>query len=246
MRLEKKHALPTRLFHWANAPILAGMIWSGLLIYWANDVYRVGLGRATLFKFFPGWFYRTFGVGHRLAEGMAWHFAFMWAFALNGLLYVAYTFRSGEWRHLLPNRSTPGEAWQVVLHDLGVRKEPLPRRKFNGAQRLAYTGVVAMGAGSLLTGLAIYKPVQLSTLTALLGGYQAARLEHFLLTIGYVAFFIIHIAQVVRAGWNNFRAMIIGVEAVPDPVPEPDPDPDPLPEPDHGDATAAAGPALGG
>ena len=58
-----------------------------------------------------------------------------------------------------------------MLHDLGIRKSPLPRRKFNGAQRLAYTGVILMGAGSLLTGLAIYKPVQLAWLTGLLGGY---------------------------------------------------------------------------
>ena len=91
------------------------------------------------------------------------------------LLYVAYTFWSGEWRELVPNRHTFAEAWQVVLHDLGMRKQPLPRRKFNGAQRLAYTGVVAMGAGSLLTGLAIYKPVQLAWLTTLLGGYPSWR-----------------------------------------------------------------------
>lgn len=215
-RLERKHSLATRVFHWVNAPVLAAMIWSGLLIYWANDVYRIRVGGVTLVKFFPEWFYRLLHVDHRLAEGMSWHFAVMWLFALNGVLYVAYTAWSGEWRELVPNRRTFAEAWQVVLHDLGVRKQPLPRRKFNGAQRLAYTGVVAMGAGSLLTGLAIYKPVQLSWLTTALGGYEAARLEHFGLTIGYVLFFLIHITQVIRAGWNNFRAMVIGVEVVAD------------------------------
>jgi thiosulfate reductase cytochrome b subunit len=136
----------------------------------------------------------------------------MWFFAINGVIYVVYTLLSGEWRELVPNRNTFAEAWQVVLHDLGVREQPLPRCKFNGAQRLAYTGVIAMGAGSLLTGLAIYKPVQASWLTALLGGYQTARLEHFALTVGYTLFFLIHITQVVRAGWNNFRAIVIGVE----------------------------------
>ena len=75
-----------------------------------------------------------------------------------------------------PRRPSP-RRFQVVLHDLRIRREPLPRRKFNGAQRIAYTGVIAMGAGSLLTGLAIYKPVQLSWLTAILGGYEAARLN---------------------------------------------------------------------
>jgi thiosulfate reductase cytochrome b subunit len=145
---------------------------------------------------------------------MAYHFTFMWFFAVNGLCYVLYTFISGEWRHLLPNRQTPREAWQVVLHDLKLRKEPLPPAKFNAAQRLAYTGVVLMGAGSLLTGLAIYKPTQLAWLTSLLGGYSWARLEHFALTIGYVLFFVVHITQVIRAGWNNFRAMVTGYELV--------------------------------
>jgi len=136
---------------------------------------------------------------------MAWHFAFMWLFAINGLVYVGYTVASGEWRELVPNRDTPRDAWHVVLHDLGIRKEPPPRHKFNGAQRVAYTGVVAMGAGSLITGLAIYKSTQAALLTTLLGGYQQARLWHFMLALGYVVFFVIHICQVIRAGWNNFR-----------------------------------------
>jgi thiosulfate reductase cytochrome b subunit len=212
--LEQKHSLATRAFHWANVPILAAMIYSGILIYWANGVYAIRLGGITIVKFFPESFYTALGLDHRLAEGMAWHFTFMWFFAINGLLYVTYTIWSGEWRELIPNQSTLAEAWQVVLHDLGIRNRPLPKRKFNGAQRLAYTGVIAMGAGSLLTGLAIYKPVQLAWLTSLLGGYSMARLEHFGLTVGYVLFFVIHITQVIRAGWNNFRAMVIGVEVV--------------------------------
>jgi thiosulfate reductase cytochrome b subunit len=87
-----------------------------------------------------------------------------------------------------------------------------PRQKFNGAQRIAYTAVILMGAGSLLTGLAIYKPTQLHVITALLGGYEMARWFHFWLTIAYVGFFLVHVAQVARAGWNNFRAMIIGYQ----------------------------------
>jgi len=71
-----------------------------------------------------------------------------------------------------------------------------------------------MGAGSLLTGVAIYKPIQVAWLTTVLGGYEWARLEHFCLTVGYVLFFIIHITQVIRAGWNNFRAMVTGFEVV--------------------------------
>lgn len=212
-QLEAKHPRAIRWMHWINVPVLSIMIWSGLLIYWANDVYELNLGPVS-FHFFPDWFYSALHLQGRLSEGMAWHFAFMWIFAINGLLYVAYTFLSGEWRHLLPNRHTPREAWQVVLHDLKIRKEPLPPGKFNAAQRLAYTGVILMGAGSLVTGLAIYKPTQVSWLTTLLGGYEWARAEHFALTVGYVLFFLVHITQVIKAGWNNFRAMVTGFELV--------------------------------
>jgi thiosulfate reductase cytochrome b subunit len=214
VRLDAKHPRWIRYTHWVNVLVMFIMIWSGLLIYWAHDAYDLKIGSWVLFHFFPPGFYDTLDLGFRLATGMAWHFAFMWLFALNGLLYVSYTLLSGEWRHLLPNRRTPIEAWHVVLHDLKLRKQPLPPGKFNAAQRLAYTGVVLMGAGSLFTGLAIYKPTQLAWLTTLCGGYPMARTIHFALTIGYVLFFLVHIAQVVRAGWNNFRAMITGYELV--------------------------------
>ena len=220
-RLEKKHPLAIRWFHWINFPVLAIMIWSGLLIYWANDVFRIGWGEHTLFHLFPDGFYHPgkhdaplYVLDHKLATGMAWHLLFMWLFFLNGLLNVLYTAISGEWRYLIPNRSTLKEAFQVVLHDLHLSKYHPPRRKFNGAQQIAYTSVIIMGIGSLATGIAIYKPVQFAWVTALCGGYQWARWFHFWLTVGYVGFFGIHIMQVLRAGWNNFRAMITGYEVV--------------------------------
>ncbi len=213
-RLEKKHPRATRWLHWINVPLLAVMIWSGLLIYWANDVYRIGFGNVTLFRFFPGWFYRVFLLENNLAEGMAWHFAFMWLFALNGLVYLLYTIFSGEWRHLVPNRHSLREALQVTLHDLHLSKFKPPQGRYNGAQKIAYTAVILMGAGSLLTGLAIYKPVQSGWLTFLLGGYEWARWLHFWLMIGYVLFTVIHVVQVIRAGWNNFRSMVVGYEPV--------------------------------
>lgn len=214
-RLEKKHPLAIRWFHWINFPLLALMIWSGILIYWAYPTYRIGIGDFTLVKMnLDQTTWRALKVNNRLAEGMALHFFFMWLFAINGAAYVAYTLVSGEWRELVPNRHTLRDAWNVLLHDLHIRKGPLPKAKFNGAQKLAYSGVIVMGVGSLLTGLAIFRPVQFAWLTALFGGYPAARFVHFWLTVGYVVFFVVHIAQVIRAGWNNFRAMVIGVEVV--------------------------------
>jgi len=189
------------------------MIWSGLLIYWANDVYRVGFGSTTLLKFFPGSFYEALKIPYRLSEGMAYHFVFMWLFFLNGIAYVLYTIISGEWRDLVPHRHSFKQAWQVLLHDLHIRKTAPPiEGKYNAAQRIAYTAIIFMGIGSILTGLAIYKPVQLGWLCAMMGGYKMARILHFALTIGYCLFFLVHIVQVILAGWNNFRAMVTGFE----------------------------------
>lgn len=239
-----------------NFPMLAVMIWSGLLIYWANDVYHVhvpGVGMVRVFretkeseaspehqkglipfaveapkiwpqkwtepnpdnsndKTYPPVIY---SLKYKLAEGMAYHFFFMWFFTINGILYVLYSAISGQWRYLVPRRGTIKHAIWTVLHDLHLKREPPPRQKFNGAQQIAYTSIIVMGIGSVLTGLAIYKPTQLWWLLAVFGGYGAARFIHFWLMVGYVLFFLIHITQVIRAGWNNFRAMVTGYELAP-------------------------------
>jgi thiosulfate reductase cytochrome b subunit len=212
--IKEKHPLAIRWAHWINFPVLMVMIWSGMLIYWANDVYSITLFGHHFVHFFPDWFYNMLNIPQRLAEGMAFHFFFMWFFFINGFLYVIYTIVSGEWRQLVPNRQSFKEAWQVLLHDLHIRKMLPPQDKYNAAQRIAYTSIIVMGLGSVITGLAIYKPVQFYLLTWLCGGYHAARIEHFILTIGYVFFFVIHIVQVILAGWNNFRSVVSGIEII--------------------------------
>lgn len=220
-QLERKHPLAVRWLHWINFPLLTVMIWSGILIYWANQVYGIRLSGYELFKFFPQWFYDYLNIPYRLAEGMQLHFFFMWVFAVNGLIYIIYTIVSGEWRALVPIPASFKRAPLVALHDAHVVKKLPPQGKYNDAQRIAYTAIILMGAASVITGLAIYKPTQLSWLTSLLGGYEWARWEHFWLMIGYVGFFVVHIVQVAMAGWSNFRSMITGydiVEAVVPPV----------------------------
>jgi thiosulfate reductase cytochrome b subunit len=139
----------------------------------------------------------------------------MWLFAINGILYVSYLLISGEWRLLVPERRSVRDAIQVTLVDLHLRKGLPPQKKYNGAQRIAYSVVILMGLGSLVTGLSIYKPTQVHWVTTLLGGYEMARWERFWLTMGFCAFFVVHVAQVVLAGWNNFRSMVSGYEIVP-------------------------------
>ena len=224
IRLEKKHPLAIRWMHWVNFPVLFTMIWSGLLIYWNDSdnayqhphaVYRVGVGSLTLVRLFPPWFWKLINAPYRVTEGLGYHFFFMWVFAINGILYVSYLLISGEWRVLVPERRSFLDAIQVTLVDLHLRKGLPPQKKYNGAQKIAYTSVVLMGLGSLVTGLSIYKPTQVHWITTLLGGYEMARWEHFWLTMGFCAFFVVHVGQVILAGWNNFRSMVSGYEIVP-------------------------------
>jgi len=226
IRLEEKHPLAIRWMHWINFPVLFTMIWSGLLIYWNDSdnvyrhphaVYRVGIGGWTLFRMFPAWFYtnRFWDMRYHVTEGLGYHFFFMWIFAVNGLAYVSYLAISGNWRLMAPTMKSWKEAAQVTLFDLHLSKVHPPVKKFNGAQKIAYTTIILMGAGSLVTGLSIYKPTQAHWLTTLLGGYEMARWEHFWLTIGFCGFFLLHVGQVVKTGWNNFRGMVSGMEIRP-------------------------------
>ncbi len=199
----EKHPLWIRWTHWINFPLLGLMAWSGILIYWANRVY---------FPSLPSGLYESLHLDHRLALGMAVHFTLMWLLVINGVLYLAYLAFSGEWRELCPRPRDFRDALYVTLHDLGLRKAAPPQAKFNAAQKIAYSGVVLMGLGSVLTGLAIYKPVQAQGLARLFFGYEGARLVHYGLLVLFILFFGVHVAQVIRAGWNNFRAMIAGYE----------------------------------
>jgi thiosulfate reductase cytochrome b subunit len=222
--LDKKHPLAIRWMHWINFPVLFTMIWSGLLIYWNDSdnaykhphaVYRIGIGPVTLVRFFPEWFWKAMNAPYHVTEGLGYHFFFLWIFALNGFAYVLFTILSGEWRFIVPDRKSLKEAIQVTMKDLHLSKYLPPQTKYNGAQKIAYTSVIVMGAGSLVTGLAIYKPTQAHWITTLLGGYEMARWEHFLLTLGFCGFFAIHVTQVVLAGWNNFRSMVSGLDVKP-------------------------------
>lgn len=203
MHATEKHSLWLRINHWLNAPFLLMMIWSGWLIYWANDVYP---------GFFPQWFYDLLQIAGRLAEGLSIHFFIGWLFFINGLIYLIWFFVSGHWREILPTTETVRYALPTILHDMGLRAEAPPQGKFNAMQRLAYTSVIGLALVSTLSGFAIYKPVQLGWLTSCFGGYKAARFIHFASMISFCLFILMHVVQVIRAGWNNFRAMVAGFE----------------------------------
>lgn len=225
LRLERKHPLAIRWMHWINFPVLLIMILSGIRIYWnttdnahlhPHAVYRIGIGSFTLVRLFPPSVWKTLDIPWHVTQGLGDHFFFMWIFAINGAAYVLFLALSGEWRFIVPNRGSLKEAAVGVAFAFFHLRRKLPtQRKYNGAQRIAYTIVIAMGAGSLITGLAIYKPTQAHYLTTLVGGYEWARWEHFWLTMGFCAFLLVHLLQVALAGWNNFRSMVSGFEIRP-------------------------------
>ena len=249
-----KHSLALRWMHWVNFPVLAVMIWSGLLIYWANDEYTLTLFGYTFFKFFPDSWYELFGLRFQLAKGIYWHFVVGWLFLVNGIAYSIYLFTSGHWRDVFPHSWRAfKDAILVTLHDLHLRKTAPPQGMYNAAQQIAYASVLIMGVLAGLSGLAIYKPVELGYITATLGGYEAARLIHFTVMVLLVLFFFVHVGQVIKTGWGNFESMVSGYDETPEqfiPPPPPPalvliPDPDPLLPADPDPAPLPASDPLG-
>jgi thiosulfate reductase cytochrome b subunit len=178
------------------------MVWSGLCIYWANAEY--GLPQAWI---------EALGLQYKLAEGISWHWPFAFVFTINGILYLAFLLKTHHWRFLFPEPGDLKNALLVTAHDFKLIKNAPPiHGKYNSAQKLAYFTVFFFGVIMVATGFAIYKPTQLHWLTGIFGGYTLARYIHLYVTLALVLFFFVHIAQVIRAGWNKGRAMVTGVE----------------------------------
>ncbi|MBM3576572.1 MAG: cytochrome b/b6 domain-containing protein [Alphaproteobacteria bacterium] len=176
------HPLFIRATHWVNAFAIFVMVLSGWRIYNASPIFG--------FEFPPG-----FTLGGWLAGALAWHFAAMWLLALNGMAYLAYGIVSGHFRRDFFPISFKRALNDVVLASRG-RLDHAPGR-YNAAQRLLYVGVILAVIVAIFSGLAIWKPVQLQGLTALMGGYDTARLVHFFAMAAIVAFLVVHIALAV-------------------------------------------------
>lgn len=208
--LVRRHHLVVRLTHWLNAVLLVGMIASGLQIYGAFPHFGPR-GQAYPVNPFDGSsFPETVRLGGWLAGGLNWHFALAWPFVLTGLVYLGYLAVSGEWRSLLFRPRDIRPAIQMQLYYLRLRKDHPPQGKHNPLQKGAYTFITALGVIAVLSGFAIYRPVQLWWLTALFGGYELTRLWHFVAVWLFVGFSILHVVLVLVADPASLRAMITG------------------------------------
>ena len=186
-----------RLTHWLNVPLLIIMAGSGLQIFSAYPA----LGpRGALYDWYPWqgippstWL----RFGGWLAGGRHWHFALGWFLVLNGVVYLIYMATRGEWRRriFLPHRDAR-QAVLMLAYYLRLRRVAPPIDFYNGLQRLAYSSIVVIALVEVLSGLAIYKPVQLWWLGSLFGGYDGARAVH-LLGLGLFALFTaVHLVMV--------------------------------------------------
>lgn len=189
------HPLIVRLTHWVNAAAMTAMIMSGWEIHNAYPIAP-----------FP--FPSTITLGGGLIGALQWHFAAMWVLAANGLIYVAYGFFSGRFRRkLLPVslRAAIRDALAALRGRLG--HDDL--RVYNGVQRLLYAGVILLGIVIVLSGLAIWKPVQFAWLTALMGDFDNARIVHFIAMDGIVLFAAVHVPMALLVP-RSLLAMIRG------------------------------------
>jgi thiosulfate reductase cytochrome b subunit len=189
------HPAWVRITHWINAVAIVLMMMSGWEIYNASP----------LFAFrFP----REVTLGGWLAGALAWHFAAMWLFVVNGIIYVALGFATGRFRRkFVPIRA--GELAGDVRAALTGRLAHDDLAVYNAIQRLLYVGVILAGVVIVLSGLAIWKPVQLQELTALFGGYEAARYVHFVAMAAIAGFVAIHVVMAFVVP-KSLRAMITG------------------------------------
>jgi thiosulfate reductase cytochrome b subunit len=210
MTTVRRHHWLVRVTHWSAFVLVFGMIGSGLQIYRAYARFGPRGGSSYPNPFndadFPAWS----RLGGWLAGGLNWHFFLMWPLIAVGVSYVGYLLFSGEWRKLLFGPRDIRPALGMARFYLRLSKEHPAQGKHNALQKQAYSGIILLGALSVVTGFAVWKPVQFSWLTALFGGYQLARYWHFWAVWIFVGFTIVHVTLVFVADPASLRAMITG------------------------------------
>lgn len=200
-----EHPYVVRLTHWISAVSIAVMILSGIEIFRAFPSFGAKIPEHDLARV-PA----SLGLGGWLGGGLQWHLTFMWPLMASGVAYLAYQIGSGNYRQVLFTRRDLAGVWPMVRYYCRLGPRPRQKDSYNPLQRLAYTSAILLGALAVVTGLALWKPVQLSLLLLLLGGFGWARVWHFAAMLGLVAFIAAHLVMVALHGWNNLSSMLTG------------------------------------
>jgi len=199
---QRLHPLPLRIMHWINAVAIFIMIGSGWKIYDDEVIF--------------GWlhFPDSVTIGKWAQHGLQWHFFGMWIFVLNGLAYLTYGIATGRFRRKLFPISV-GEVLATVHDALTLRLKHDDLTHYNAVQKLLYLGVMAVGVLIVMSGLALWKPVQFSELAALFGSFQNIRLVHFLCMAAIVGFVLVHVSLALLVP-QSLVAMVGGGPVVDD------------------------------
>ncbi|HET7883416.1 MAG TPA: cytochrome b/b6 domain-containing protein [Acetobacteraceae bacterium] len=206
VRDEQLHPLSRRILHWVMALSILAMIGSGWRIYNASPIFDFA---------FPEWATLGGDVEASLARhgdpgvatAIAWHFAAMWTLAIAYILFVLIGIVSGHFRRdFLP--VGPRTIARDMIAALRFRLEHR-LGEYNAVQKMAYWGVLAAVAVMILSGIAIWKPVQSYPLELLFGGFQGARLVHFVVMAGIVLFLIVHVGLTLIVP-RTLLAMVVG------------------------------------
>lgn len=208
--MARRHHWLVRVTHWVNVVAFTIMVGSGLRIF---NAYPEFARRGETFccypfagKAIPAWL--TFGGW--LAGARNWHFAAMWLLVVNGIVYLAFVYLHGEWRDLVPRRGDARDAWQMIRFYAFLRRDHPRQGKHNALQKLAYFVLPLAAIVSVLTGLAIWKPVQLGGLTAVFGGFVWARYWHFVAMVVLVVLAVGHVFMVFAVDPYALRSMTTG------------------------------------
>ncbi len=206
-----EHPSVVRLCHWAIAIALAVLIPSGLEIFAAFPSFGDKIPQRTLFE--PPSFVR---LGGWLGGALQWHFTFAWVLIAAIVAYVAFQALSGNGRQVRFARADVKGVWPMARHYFLFGPKPELREVYNPLQKLAYTSAILFIIVNVVTGLALYKPVQLSWLVSAMGGLRLVRIWHFAAMCGLLSFIPGHLVMVALHGWNNFASMWTGWKRVTD------------------------------
>jgi thiosulfate reductase cytochrome b subunit len=213
------HPLAVRIMHWTNAVAIIIMIGSGIKIYGDSPIFSfISFPNAITLGGDPDIAWKFHGNGGQ-SGALQWHFLGMWILVINGLAYLTYGIVTGRLRRkLLPIR--PRDVIATIRDALRFHLSHDDIAVYNGVQKLLYVGIILIAIVEVLAGLAIWKPVQFSTLASLFVTFQGARLVHFFGMAAIVAFLVVHVALALMVP-RTLLAMITGGPRIADSPPPP-------------------------
>lgn len=205
-----RHHWVVRVTHWVNAVALTLMVGSGLRIFNAYPAFARKGEQFCCYPFEHKAIPDVLTFGGWLGGARHWHFAMMWVLVVNGLVYLTFIYLHGEWRDLVPRKGDARDALAMIRFYLFVSKTHPHQGKHNAMQKATYCLLPLLAIVLVLTGLAIWKPVQLGWITSIFGGYVWARYWHFMTMMALIVLSFAHIFMVFAVDPYSIQSMITG------------------------------------